>query len=249
MTEHTMMTAQELAEARKRWVVRGLYYPAVCEKCGYTGSSEGFIGYEDNIQCPKCYSDRVEEVPEDSYPAPRLLATIEAKDAVLAEIGKSHADTCDLAAKLSDERDEALATVDALTQRAERAEALLESRDRQLRIKHEVMTEALALADARGRALEKHGGHNKDCALGWKWKAEGNTCDCGFDTALALTAPEALRQQQEREAEKDALIERLRAAARHDDDCFIDGDFRNGERIPGRCTCWLAALDSTKGGQ
>lgn len=47
-----------------------------------------------------------------------------------------------------------------------------------------------ALIERLRDALEKHGSHNKDCALGWKWKEDGNTCDCGFDTALSLAAPD-----------------------------------------------------------
>lgn len=41
--------------------------------------------------------------------------------------------------------------------------------------------------------------HHPDCTIG------------EIQQALSLTAPEALRQQQEREAEKDALISRLRS--------------------------------------
>ncbi len=53
------------------------------------------------------WTEKVKGIAVKPIPADirRLIETIEAKDAMLAAIGKSHADTCDLAAKLSDERD------------------------------------------------------------------------------------------------------------------------------------------------
>ena len=139
-----------------------------------------------------------------------------------------------------------LATVDALTQRAERAEGERDEYDATLTGVRKLITqagipevepypleeglseyerslraggralaiderisrlvaqrdEALALADARGRALET-------CRS--EVFAGGDPQVMGIiNHALTISAPEALRQQQEREAGKDALIEALR---------------------------------------
>lgn len=111
-----------------------------------------------------------------------------------------------------------LATVDALTERVERAEAEVKHVMQLLISPVEVMKarfiderdEALALADARGRALESiltHATKTESIKLALSL-VEDAVLDAARE-ALALTAPEALRQQQEREAEKDALIEAL----------------------------------------
>lgn len=138
-----------------------------------------------------------------------------------------------------------LATVDALTQRAERADGErdeLQAALNKVRPMRETLLaeckrvadefdileaqrdEALALADARGRALD-----NLLPGVDEKWLTErqftagnvpfvsvGNTKENWLEAlrVFHLPAPEALRQQQEREAEKDALIERLRGALR-----------------------------------
>jgi hypothetical protein len=126
-----------------------------------------------------------------------------------------------------------LATVDALTQRAEWAEGerdeAIQHRDR-FRQDNEALG---ALADARGRALAElvalkdlkdahFPGTTPDYEIrkpkAWEAARE----------ALSLTAPEALRQQQEREAGKDALIEALRGALEeiaHKADSGIYGSF------------------------
>jgi uncharacterized OB-fold protein len=74
------LTAQDIAGIRDRWTVRGRYYLAQCEKCGYTGSSEGFHSDGEDIRCPRCRQEHVAEVSQDAYPVVALLATIEAKD-------------------------------------------------------------------------------------------------------------------------------------------------------------------------
>ena len=111
-----------------------------------------------------------------------------------------------------------LATVDARTERAERAER---ERDAYKRAKAEnderfcnerddarrERDEALALADARGRALRsiRYLKVSDDDNTGTLMYAIEEAYD-----ALKLTAPEALRQQQEREAALERVAERAK---------------------------------------
>jgi hypothetical protein len=75
--------------------------------------------------------------------------------------------------------------------------------------------EALALADTRGRALETLLPYTQQLNSGSFNGMPIAATSWPYDVcwkALQLTAPEALRQQQEREAGKDALIEELEGA-------------------------------------
>lgn len=185
-----------------------------------------------------------------------LLATIEARETAITKLGKSLADTCDLAAKLSDERDQLRELAEkrelALCERtAERDEAIARIEGAKVGLKTEIAAkeraegerdaykrakaenderfcnerddarrerdEALALADARGRVLETlKTNHMQNCyvarvgneaILG---ECHPNCQDRKRREALSLTAPEALRQQQEREAAAKELAENLK---------------------------------------
>lgn len=127
-----------------------------------------------------------------------------------------------------------LATVDALTARIYELEDLLPSAI--------VTAERDTYAEQLAEALALLGEHRE--ALGWIAQqaceyqvGDGEVClmtsncvtewclPCYAKQSLTLTAPEALRQQQEREAEKDALIERLQnwleRFGEHSDRCDV----------------------------
>ena len=148
-----------------------------------------------------------------------------------------------------------LATVDALTQRAERAEGenrtleedcarIIRQRDELSRQNFQMAKErdaALALADARGRALAElvRLKDMKDAHFPGstpEYESRKPAAWAAAREALALTPPQALREQQEREAEKDALIETLRGALE-----ALVGRVHDGE------TCWELSMGESTG--
>ncbi|GEM_PF-4372493 len=216
------LTPQELAEAREKWVVRGRYYLAQCEKCGYTGTSEGFDSDGEDIRCPRCHQDRVAEVSQDSYPVAALIATIDQLTGIgfegLDEVKQLRINVD----RLWRERDEE-------TQRAERAETTLNATENSARMLRAMVLqlgeqftaacnqrdEALAAKDRAERLLDEAEAE-RDKALEevdvqkGKWKGEYARGKAAHERAKQLD--EAIAAKERAEAERDEAREIAEAA-------------------------------------
>jgi hypothetical protein len=181
MTEN-VMTAQELAEFRA-WLNR---------RAPYSPDDEEFLP----VRVTSLHA-LLATVDALTQRAERAEGELAEKEQARQEAMRRFGEVCDEWDRLKQDLDEALAAKERAEARVTELETL-HSEVRALMIKHkDGEAAALALADARGRALEEIAGTDFPC--GGVKPLPGPRALAIAREALQITAPEALRQQQERE--------------------------------------------------